>query len=862
MNRTHVFALTLFFVTLTGVLATPALGLDLSYRQVDSEIIGEGVSLSRYDLIVAGNTLPVRKLTVDLSNPHVGIQAMHPADGFNHRQTARQMAAADDAVAAINADFFHLTRPASPLGLHVQGGEILSSPSATNTWFGFGVDTTGAAHILQWFFRGEVICGGVSRHPLDGFNQTYSGTEGIYAYDRTWGSEVSSVFFGGPVMQVTVLDGIVASMKVSEESLAIPTDGFVVIARGEGADFLHRHLRVTTQMRFRLDIEPDVALDTAVGGHQLLVDGGRPVDPSKLSSPGAARASRSAVGIHASGRYVYFVTIDATPAAAGMTMHELSVFLSMLGMDRALNLDGGGSSTMVARRLGEWDLSLVSSPRHGLERSVVNAIGIFNHAPRTNAAALFVRGVDGLLIGAEASYEVSGYDEHYHPLRIEPTAMRWYVSDPEIAEITDGVLHAKNPGVVVLRAAYQGATKDKAVRVFGSDDIAILSVTPGEIRLLPGQQVSLAVEVETVTGVTLTAGPESVTWTADIGSVRDNVYRAGPDEGTGTLVAEIDGHTTEIPIRIGGKYEPFFTFHEWQTTSFLSHPAGLPGSFEIETEPQFVYSGERSGRLEYDFTQEVDGVMIAYAQLGSGQISMGTNNLGVSAQVYGDASGYWLRAEIFDADGRRRYLDLARAVTWKGWYRVEGAVDPSWAQPLMLSSIYLVHEPGTDAPKTGTIYIDQVEMIKGLGPDDDDSLYADMKMWVGSTEYMVRGEPRTMDATPFIDGGRTFVPVRYLGEAFGAEVDWTSDPETGLTDRVILTSDEIHIEMWIGIRTMSVQNRITGEMRTVELDVAPMVENGRTYLPFRAIGEDGFGARVDYSMHPERGGVDSVWIIR
>ena len=119
-----------------------------------------------------------------------------------------------------------------------------------------------------------------------------------------------------------------------------------------------------------------------------------------------------------------------------------------------------------------------------------------------------------------------------------------------------------------------------------------------------------------------------------------------------------------------------------------------------------------------------------------------------------------------------------------------------------------------------------------------------------------------MDAAPFIEGGRTYVPVRFLGESLGAEVDWVSNAQTGLTERVILESDRRFILLDIVDATMLVLNKIDDITRLHELENAPIVRNGRTYLPFRAIMEDGFGAEVGFSTHPDSGLVDAVWVER
>ena len=732
MNRSAnlpfiLFTLWLFVFWGGPVFAGDLSALDMNYTLKSDQIIGEGSRLLTYDLRIGKNATTARIVVVDLLNPHVEIQAMHPREGFNNKQSATAMAAEQGAVAAVNADFFHLNRPAAPFGLHVENSMILSSPAHNDTWIGFGIDENKTAHILNWWFNGEITCNGEYRHELYGYNQTYRRGNHIFLYDRSWGREVSAVFFEEPVLQVTVQNGLVTRMVTSEEAAPVPEKGYVLVAEGTGADFLQEYAPPGSSVEYSLGVIPDMNLDTSVGGHILVVDNGRPVDPGRLTSPGSARAARTAVGIDSDGKTVYFVTVDSSSLLGGVTMEELSVFLSSLGMDRALNLDGGGSTTMVARHLGEFHPVLINRPSLGPQRALPNAIGIFNRAPKTSADKLFLHGQKGLLLGADTTYRVTGHDRHFHPLHIAPSDLNWNVSEPELADVADGTLKALKRGEVRLTVSYQGITEEKTVFIYGGEDIASISVTPEEIRLLPGQRIPLQVDVETKDGLRLKPGPASVSWEADIGFVEDHTYVA-VEEGFGTLTAMIDGHKKEIPLRIGGKKEPFFTFQEWQTTAFRSHPAGLPGSFEMETDPVYVYRGERSGRLEYDFTKQEDGVMIAYGQLGSGQISMSQYVLGISAYVHGDNSRYWLRAEFFDAGGTRRYVDLAKEVDWTGWKQVQGTVDPAWPQPLILSSIYLVQMPEMrtgEYPETGRIYIDHVEMIKGLEAGDEKALVED-----------------------------------------------------------------------------------------------------------------------------------------
>ena len=117
---------------------------------------------------------------------------------------------------------------------------------------------------------------------------------------------------------------------------------------------------------------------------------------------------------------------------------------------------------------------------------------------------------------------------------------------------------------------------------------------------------------------------------------------------------------------------------------------------------------------------------------------------------------------------------------------------------------------------------------------------------IGSNVALVDGEVTELDAPAFIEGGRTFVPVRFLAEAFGAEADWS--PKDGPVETVTLTTDDMEIVIGIGDEFLTVTK--DGEAEVMTFDGAAQIKEGRTYLPFRAIAE-AFGAEVDYGTDAE-----------
>jgi exopolysaccharide biosynthesis protein len=90
------------------------------------------------------------------------------------------------------------------------------------------------------------------------------------------------------------------------------------------------------------------------------------------------RHPRTAVGIAAGGRRVLLVAVDGRqrPWSDGMTLRELADLFLALGAPTAINLDGGGSTTLVVREpSGALRIANRPSDREG-ERPVGNALAV------------------------------------------------------------------------------------------------------------------------------------------------------------------------------------------------------------------------------------------------------------------------------------------------------------------------------------------------------------------------------------------------------------------------------------------------------------------------------------------------------
>ncbi|WP_287195411.1 copper amine oxidase N-terminal domain-containing protein [Syntrophothermus sp.] len=114
-----------------------------------------------------------------------------------------------------------------------------------------------------------------------------------------------------------------------------------------------------------------------------------------------------------------------------------------------------------------------------------------------------------------------------------------------------------------------------------------------------------------------------------------------------------------------------------------------------------------------------------------------------------------------------------------------------------------------------------------------------MKFVVGSRSYSIGERTFEMDAAPFIENGRTFVPVRFLAYAIGVPENGVSWDGAGQTVR--LENRGVAV-------TLRVRERVLRRNGSpVQMDVAPVLRSNRVFLPARYVAE-AFGRGVGWDQ--------------
>lgn len=371
---------------LQGPAAAPARDLPLGSRSLDERRatvrVAPGVSWTR--IVREGGPWRVHVLTIDRTALRGRLTGVLSNRRIQGREQVSVMARRARAVAGVNGTYFSAS--GDPVGVLAIDGRLLSEPVDGRSGLIVPLDPAAAARVATLSFAGTVTSGGRERL-VDGVERARGsipacgGRGGDEPTERpnavltcTDRSELvvlsprygpSTGTSGG--VEAVVRSGVVEAVE-SGGGAAIPEDALVLSGSGDAARFLRAVAPVGSRPDIRLRLFgdraelplADQALVVGVGPRLLSrgrvavrawAEGFAPLEaPRFFGSFVASRNPRTLAGVRRDGR-ILLVTIDGRRPgwSAGATLPEAARVMRSLGARDALNLDGGGSTTMSVR---------------------------------------------------------------------------------------------------------------------------------------------------------------------------------------------------------------------------------------------------------------------------------------------------------------------------------------------------------------------------------------------------------------------------------------------------------------------------------------------------------------------------------
>ncbi|MFJ8581000.1 phosphodiester glycosidase family protein [Micromonospora sp. NPDC093277] len=573
------------------------------------EKLGPGISLQHVKALDEKGWYDAQFLTVDLSNSAVSTDLLTsgPVASAGPLSAAANKAGA---VAGVNGEFFDIGNSNAALGGEIQNGQLRKTADVGGRPH-VGVSKDGIAQLVDLTVDATAYFAGAD-HKVLSINAANGGgvpAGGLIAFTSAWGTYSRNRGLTGvandQIAEVLVENGSVVSVTPNGPagSGSIPDEGFVLVGRGAAAAAI-RALQPGDPVKLSYALTDDVAktMKFALGDGGTIVSGGQVV-PGLTTSI----APRTALGFKDGGHTLVLATWDGPGGTGkgGVGIDREARDLAAMGVQTAVNLDGGGSTTMVARALGDDNATVRNVPSDGAERNDPNGVGVFVAKGDGKLHQLLIKPAPGaasadggvkVFPGQHRALVAEGIDDHQTPVTVDPTSVRWSGSG---ASVTAGVLAApdKQRDPINVKAQLpNGHVAHEKVTVLGP----VTSVELSSKRLsiadaTPAAAVTISVTGRDDQGYTAPIDPRDLSLAYDHSVIdiqpANGKLKITPLTNAGTiLTVSVAGRSVQLPITIGVQTRTVYDFDDdvlgrWgnnstAATKFSVDPDGLRIDFD------------------------------------------------------------------------------------------------------------------------------------------------------------------------------------------------------------------------------------------------------------------------------------------
>ncbi|NLY45286.1 MAG: phosphodiester glycosidase family protein [Tissierella sp.] len=674
------------------------------YTSQNQEHLASGVTHENIKKFTALGWWNINVIRIDLENEYTDLKGLFNKDGASKRDTVSNMVEKHDVVAGVNGDYFNYSPLPSSLGGLISDNEVIISPielAYALPSFYLTNDNVGGVDYLDRSIVVTDLDNG-TRIGINTLNKVTSEFDTLTLLDRNWGDKSVGNRFHKDLVEVIVDDGEIKDIRVGQAATDIPKDGYVIAGRGSRAEVLQQ-LTVGSKVKLDVSTTPNVdKIKFAIGGGSIILKDGE-LSLTNINSTGSN--PRTGIGINKDNTEAILVTIDGRDSSfKGVSQEMFGAIMKDLGAYNALNLDGGGSTTMAIKPLGEDKAKVVNKPSEGSQRLVINGVGVVSNAPKGELSYLKVSTEDNKMFVNTTRYiSVKGYDENHNPIQLDPSLLSFSVEGVE-GNFEYNKFKATTAGKANIIADYNG--------IKGNLELTILETA----KDITANIKEFNIDVNSKYNLPTYYGKDSkgteariyledvdFTITGDIGFIENGVFHSSDSPKGGAITARAGEGVDNILVSIGTESKLVDSFEDSSKYKFVPFPESVLGSVNQSNDAK---EGNSSISLKYDFSQG-GNTRAAYIMLNpetSGITLEGKpKNLGL--WVKGDNSGSWLRAIAIDSKGTEHYLSFKQNIDWEDWQYVNASIPNNVSYPIKLERIYVV-ETDSLRQQSGEILID------------------------------------------------------------------------------------------------------------------------------------------------------------
>jgi len=687
----------------------------LIYEDKVSENLSSGVIHETIRQFNAEGWWNINVLRIDLDDKYTEIKALFSQNGISNRETLTDMMRSSNAIAGINSDFFTTQYSSFPLGAVVSDGKMISSPIDNNNKLPvFAIDNNNNPFIDFWSWQISATSETGVPVIMSAINKESKLHEEVIMYDKNWGTYSLGNKIFNDLIEIVVINDIVTEVREGQAPIVLPENGYVITGRGRVRDRLLNNFQVGSKVTLEIATTPNYeSIKTAIGGGSPLLKNGA-ITNFNINITG--NQPRTALGITQDKKQLIMVTIDGRDTSyKGVSQTTMAEIMLSLGAYDAINFDGGGSTTMAITPAGSSSPIVVNKPSDGVQRRIINGLGVYNSAPEGNLSYIKVTTDDtNMFVNTTREFSITGFDQYHNPIDVDINNVDFEIEGIK-GSFDDNILTAYETGKGTIKASYKGKTAELDINVFGN--VVELQFDMNEFGIDTSSEKSLGeIYGKNSEGYVAKIEPNDMNWEVfgNIGSVKNGIFYSGDKAAAGAITANVGNAIENILVSVGYNEIIVNDFEYLNNISFLSYPQAVTGSLELDNKSK---TGNFSAKLKYDFTQ-TDATRAAYIVFGEDGMKLADKPEKIGMWIYGNESNSWLRGELTDSSGKSHKLDFTSNVDWKGWKWVTADIPSNVAYPVTLNRVYIT-EINPLNKMSGELLIDG---LKAMYPQEFDEI--------------------------------------------------------------------------------------------------------------------------------------------
>jgi hypothetical protein len=309
-------------------------------------------------IINDSDTLLINVIEIDMSTNLYELLAVKGGDSLTGRETmssmVKRLSVNFDVAAGINTDFFMMGKGGEPINNMVSDGIVVKGLIGTdtdsyqlkNTHAQFAVTDDNRFYIERFnldsklFFKGDSIT----------VNRVNSVTDsgGVTIYNSYQG-------FIDEGIPLRLVSRNIDTLFLVYDNTGSADIEYSLSWSSSPIESLLKTITVEDTLVITLSFTPDYGrIKNSAGGWGKIVDRGKNTTPDTEKSEGImssfslTKHPRSGIGFSADSTKIYFITVDGRQEKSrGVSLDEFAEIMINEGIYSGLNLDGGGSTTLV-----------------------------------------------------------------------------------------------------------------------------------------------------------------------------------------------------------------------------------------------------------------------------------------------------------------------------------------------------------------------------------------------------------------------------------------------------------------------------------------------------------------------------------